>query len=47
MEKRKKVLFFLSSTTGGAERMTVNIAKMLPTDKFEVQLLFIWKRMAL
>lgn len=37
MEKRKKVLFFLSSTTGGAERMTVNIAKMLPTDKFEVK----------
>lgn len=33
---RKKVLFFLPSTTGGAERMTITIAKMLPRDKYEV-----------
>lgn len=38
---RKKVLFFLPCTTGGAERMTVNIAKMLPEDNYEVKFVIV------
>lgn len=34
-----KVLFFTPSATGGAERMTINIAKMLPLDKFESRMI--------
>lgn len=38
MQNRKnKILFFLFGGVGGAERMTVNIGKMLPTDKYEVK----------
>ena len=33
---RKKVLFFLPPAVGGAERMTITIAKMLPLEEFEV-----------
>lgn len=36
MSQKKKVLFFLNSGTGGAERVTVAIAKMLPEEEFEV-----------
>lgn len=36
-QNKKKVLFFLPGTVGGAERMTVTIAKMLPQDEFEVK----------
>lgn len=36
-QSRRKVLFFLPPTVGGAERMTVIIAKMLPQDEFEVK----------
>lgn len=36
-QDKKKVLFFLPPTVGGAERMTVIIAKMLPQDEFEVK----------
>lgn len=43
MLTKKKVLFFLPSNTGGAERMTVTIAKMLPLDKFEVKFVIIHK----
>lgn len=32
-----KVLFFLFGGVGGAERMTVNVAKMLPKDKYDVK----------
>ena len=35
---RKKILFFTAGYVGGAERMTVNIAKMLPPDKFDVSM---------
>lgn len=35
-QQRRKVLFFLDSSTGGSERVTVTIGKMLPTDKYEV-----------
>lgn len=34
---KKKVLFFLPSAVGGAERMTITIAKMLPWEEFEVK----------
>ena len=34
---KKKVLFFLPSSTGGAERVAVTIGKMLPHDKFTVK----------
>lgn len=43
MNKKKKVLFFLNSSTGGAERVTVTIGKMLPTDKYEVVFVLIGK----
>jgi glycosyltransferase involved in cell wall biosynthesis len=36
LQNKKKVLFFLPSNVGGAERMTITIAKMLPQDEFEV-----------
>lgn len=36
-QDKKKVLFFLPPTVGGAERMTVTIAKILPQDEFEVK----------
>lgn len=36
-QNKRKVLFFLPPTVGGAERMTVTIAKMLPRDEFEVK----------
>ena len=41
IDTRKKVLFFLPSTTGGAERMTVNIAKMLPKERYEVKFVIV------
>ena len=34
---KKKVLFFLPTTVGGAERMTITIAKMLPRSEFDVK----------
>ena len=41
MQNNKKVLFFLPSGVGGAERMTVSIAKMLPLDKFDVKFVIV------
>lgn len=35
--RKKKILFFLFGGVGGAERMTINIGKMLPTEIFEVK----------
>ena len=32
-----KILFFLFGGVGGAERMTINIGKMLPSEQFEVK----------
>lgn len=43
MEKKKKVLFFTPSSCGGAERMTITIAKMLPQDIFEVKFVIVDK----
>lgn len=40
---KKKVLFFLPSTIGGAERMTITIAKMLPRDLFDVKFVIVHK----
>lgn len=42
-QQKKKVLFFLPPTVGGAERMTVLIAKMLPLDEFEVKFVVVGK----
>ena len=36
MIAHKKVIFFLPPALGGAERMTVNIAKMLDRERYEV-----------
>ncbi|MBD5631748.1 MAG: glycosyltransferase [Clostridia bacterium] len=33
---KKRILFFLHNGVGGAERMTINIAKLLPSDEYEV-----------
>lgn len=38
---KKKVLFFLPTCVGGAEKMTVNIAKMLDTSKYKVKFVFV------
>lgn len=38
---KKKVFFLVPSTVGGAERVTVTIAKSLPKDKFEVSVVFV------
>jgi glycosyltransferase involved in cell wall biosynthesis len=40
---KKKILFFLISTVGGAERLTILIAKMLPQDEFEVKFVVVDK----
>lgn len=37
IEIRKKVLFFLFGGVGGAERMTLTIGKMLPSEQYEVK----------
>lgn len=41
INSRKKILFFLPSNTGGAERMTITLAKMLPPDEFEVKFVIV------
>lgn len=41
--RRKKVLFFTPGTVGGAERVTLTIAKMLPLDKYDVKIVFVSK----
>lgn len=42
--KRKKVLFFLPKGLGGAQKITINISKMLPRDQFEIKYVVIGKR---
>lgn len=44
--QKKKILFFLPSTIGGAEKMTITIAKMLPRDLFEVKFVIVHKSLA-
>lgn len=44
MKNRKKVLFFVPSTVGGAERVTLTIAKMLPRDEFEAKVVFVCRK---
>lgn len=41
MNKKRKVLIFLPSSTGGAERVAVTIGKMLPRDEFEVKFVIV------
>lgn len=43
---KKKILFFLPSTIGGAERMTIAIAKMLPRDLFDVKFVVVHKSLS-
>ncbi len=40
---KKKVLFFLHSSTGGAERVTVTIGQMLPKEEYEVKYILVDK----
>lgn len=40
---KKKVLFFLPSGVGGAERITITIAKMLPRDEYEIKFVIVSK----
>lgn len=40
---KKKILFFTNAATGGAERVTVTIGKMLPKDKYEVKFVLVDK----
>lgn len=44
MKNRRKVLFFTPPSVGGSERMTITIAKMLPTDEFEVKFVIVGKQ---
>lgn len=37
MQNKRKVLFFLYGDVGGAQRMTVNIGRLLPLDQYEVK----------
>ena len=41
MGNKRKVLFFLPSNTGGAQRMTITIAKMLPKERYEVKFVIV------
>ena len=43
MSSRKKILIFVPSEVGGAERMTVTIAKMLPQEVFDVRIVVVGK----
>jgi len=43
MKDKKKILFFLPSSCGGAERVTINIAKLLDTKYYEVKFIVIDK----
>ncbi|MBR4131176.1 MAG: glycosyltransferase [Bacteroidaceae bacterium] len=45
MLDRKKVLFFLPPSVGGAERMTITIAKMLPREEFEVKFVIVGREL--
>lgn len=38
---KKKVLFFVPATTGGAERMSITIGKILPRDEFDVKFIIV------
>lgn len=39
--KKKKILFFLPGGAGGAERMTLTVAKLLPPERYSVKLIVI------
>lgn len=43
ISNRKKILFFLPTGGGGAQRMTVTIAKMLDLDEFDVRFVIVGK----
>ena len=43
MKEKKKVLFFTSPEVGGAERVTITIAKMLPVSEYDVTIAVVGK----
>lgn len=43
-EDRKKVLFFLPSSVGGAEKMSVNIAKMLDRSEYDPKFVIVGRK---
>jgi len=43
ISKKKKAIFFVPSAAGGAERMTINIAKCLSLDKYDVRFYIVSK----
>lgn len=45
MSNKRKILFFTPPSCGGAERMTVFIAKMLPRDQFDVTFVIVGRSM--
>lgn len=42
-QHKKKILFFLPGGVGGAERMTITIASMLPKEEYEVKFVVVGK----
>ena len=44
LNKKKKVLFFLPGGVGGAERMTITIACMLPKEEYEVKFVVVGRK---
>lgn len=43
MQNKKKVVIFIKCNFGGAERVTINIAEMLPKDEFDVVFVVVGK----
>lgn len=43
MQSKRKVVFFIKCNFGGAERVTINIAEMLPKDRFDVVFVVVGK----
>ena len=43
-QHKKKVLFFLPGGVGGAERMTITIASMLPKEEYEVKFVVVGRK---
>lgn len=44
--KKKKVLFFTSGSVGGAERVTLTVAKLLPREEYDVKIIFVCKQIS-
>ena len=42
-QNKKKIVFFIKCNCGGAERVTINIAEMLPKEKFDIVFVVVGK----